>query len=88
MSRNPAVRRLIEKKRRDLLALVKAWAKAPQIERLSPELMAIRDLALELSGAESWKPAGCLGHPAGPDDPMGQTVYCDGSCRPLGRGNR
>ena len=25
---------------------------------------------------------GCQGHPAGPHDhPMGQTVYCDGSCR-------
>lgn len=24
---------------------------------------------------------GCRGHPAGPFDPMGQTVYCDGSCR-------
>jgi hypothetical protein len=24
---------------------------------------------------------GCEGHPAGPYDPMGQTVYCDGSCR-------
>lgn len=24
----------------------------------------------------------CNGHPAGPYDPMGQTVYCDGSCRP------
>lgn len=23
----------------------------------------------------------CAGHPAGPADPMGQTVYCDGSCR-------
>lgn len=23
----------------------------------------------------------CLGHPAGPLDPMGETVYCDGSCR-------
>jgi hypothetical protein len=23
----------------------------------------------------------CQGHPAGPYDPMGQTVYCDGSCR-------
>jgi predicted Zn-ribbon and HTH transcriptional regulator len=23
---------------------------------------------------------GCPGHPAGPYDPMGQTVYCDGSC--------
>lgn len=22
----------------------------------------------------------CAGHPAGPFDPMGQTVYCDGSC--------
>lgn len=25
--------------------------------------------------------AECQGHPAGPFDPMGQTVYCDGSCR-------
>lgn len=23
----------------------------------------------------------CEGHPAGEFDPMGQTVYCDGSCR-------
>lgn len=23
----------------------------------------------------------CQGHPAGPHDPMGQTVYCDGTCR-------
>lgn len=23
----------------------------------------------------------CNGHPAGPGEPMGQTVYCDGSCR-------
>lgn len=23
----------------------------------------------------------CKGHPAGPFDPMGVTVYCDGSCR-------
>ncbi len=22
----------------------------------------------------------CFGHPAGPFDPMGETVYCDGSC--------
>lgn len=26
--------------------------------------------------------AECRGHPAGPYDPMGVTVYCDGSCRP------
>jgi hypothetical protein len=24
----------------------------------------------------------CEGHPVGPYDPMGVTVYCDGSCRP------
>lgn len=24
---------------------------------------------------------GCQGHPAGPEDSMGETVYCDGSCR-------
>lgn len=27
----------------------------------------------------------CPGHPAGPHDPMGETVYCDGSCQPRGR---
>ncbi|HYH96904.1 hypothetical protein [Hyalangium sp.] len=25
----------------------------------------------------------CHGHPAGPTDPMGETVYCDGRCRPV-----
>lgn len=25
--------------------------------------------------------AECLGHPAGPFDPLGEAVYCDGSCR-------
>jgi hypothetical protein len=25
----------------------------------------------------------CEGHPSGPFDPMGETVYCDGSCRAL-----
>jgi hypothetical protein len=25
--------------------------------------------------------AGCQGHPAGPFDPMGVTVYCDGTCQ-------
>ena len=25
--------------------------------------------------------AECEGHPAGPSDPMGETVYCDGSCK-------
>jgi hypothetical protein len=31
---------------------------------------------------ESWlEPASCEGHPAGPYDPMGETVYCDGSCQ-------
>lgn len=25
----------------------------------------------------------CMGHPPGEFDAMGETVYCDGSCRPL-----
>lgn len=25
-------------------------------------------------------PRECDGHPAGPNDPIGVTVYCDGSC--------
>jgi hypothetical protein len=27
------------------------------------------------------EPAECEGHPAGPFDEMGVTVYCDGSCQ-------
>ena len=27
----------------------------------------------------------CEGHPAGPFDPMGETVFCDGSCRMVRR---
>ena len=34
-----------------------------------------RDAAFELACPE------CPGHPAGEFDPMGQTVYCDGSCQ-------
>lgn len=30
-------------------------------------------------------PSACEGHPAGPYDAMGETVYCDGSCRPVTR---
>lgn len=30
-----------------------------------------------LEALEAW----CEGHPAGPYDHMGQTTYCDGSCR-------
>lgn len=29
----------------------------------------------------------CQGHPAGPFDPMGETSYCDGSCRDAMREN-
>jgi hypothetical protein len=28
------------------------------------------------------EPGECEGHPADWDDPMGETVYCDGSCEP------
>lgn len=30
---------------------------------------------------ESEEEPECEGHPAGPNDPIGVTVYCDGSCR-------
>lgn len=35
------------------------------------------------ASAEEWarEAAECQGHPAGPFDPMGQEVFCDGSCR-------
>lgn len=39
-------------------------------------------LRVYLDSIESMKkPVECQGHPASPFDPMGQTVYCDGSCR-------
>jgi hypothetical protein len=41
-----------------------------------------------VTGAPASRPAfdsngtACEGHPAGPFDAMGETVYCDGSCQP------
>lgn len=32
------------------------------------------------ASSEAAGPGECEGHPAGPFDPMGETVYCDGSC--------
>lgn len=37
--------------------------------------------ALKATALVDPKPKICLGHPAGPSDPMGQTVNCDGTCR-------
>lgn len=34
------------------------------------------------SGCETDDARECRGHPVGPYDPMGETVYCDGSCLP------
>lgn len=31
--------------------------------------------------AHAAEEAECKGHPAGPNDAMGETVYCDGGCR-------
>ena len=36
-----------------------------------------------LSLAEEMGEELCEGHPAGPSDAMGETVYCDGSCQSL-----
>ena len=38
-----------------------------------------RELALEAADAK--EAAECEGHPAGEFDRMGETVYCDGTCR-------
>jgi len=37
--------------------------------------------AIQAAEAMTVDEDGCEGHPAGPYDPMGVTVYCDGSCR-------
>lgn len=53
-----------------------------RVHRALHELGTVRDklaLRLEVVAYE------CDGHPAGPFDPMGETVYCDGSCK---RGKR
>jgi hypothetical protein len=42
------------------------------------------DLAVEASTSKYYDavdPERCEGHPASEFDPMGETVYCDGSCR-------
>jgi hypothetical protein len=36
---------------------------------------------VEVELAEDDDEDGCEGHPAGPYDEMGTTVYCDGTCR-------
>lgn len=40
------------------------------------------DADIEQQVREDDRAAGreCYGHPAGPFDPMGVTVYCDGTC--------
>lgn len=50
-----------------------AWAERTGIEVEDAVWNEIQD-ALEWDGQ-------CQGHPAGEFDLMGQTVYCDGSCR-------
>lgn len=41
-----------------------------------------------IDGDSSPRPAECEGHPAGPFDAMGETVYCDGTCRSYSRTTR
>lgn len=41
-------------------------------------------IAITSDGFEAFpvaEPNECEGHPGGPFDPMGETVYCDGSCK-------
>jgi hypothetical protein len=52
------------------------WADAGDLVRIQEELGEL--LAWIRNEGE---PAECEGHEPGPWDPMGQTVYCDGSCR-------
>lgn len=42
-----------------------------------------KKMVKELVMADNGPMNKCEGHPAGEFDPMGKTVYCDGSCRPL-----
>lgn len=39
------------------------------------------DVAAMLASFGDDVDAACEGHPAGPFDPMGETVYCDGTCK-------
>lgn len=47
--------------------------------RAALELVGVPDAEQPTGRPEDAK-AECEGHPAGPNDPMGETVYCDGSC--------
>jgi hypothetical protein len=54
--------------------LFAAWASGETIEEAET---AVRR---EYEEDEDDEDDECGGHPAGPSDPMGVTVYCDGSC--------
>lgn len=49
-----------------------------QLARLVQDLGDLTD-ADEIDGEDVDE---CLGHPIGPFDRLGETIYCDGSCRP------
>jgi hypothetical protein len=56
---------------------------AAELEAAAPAITRILDAAeAELDELE------CEGHPAGEFDPMGVTVYCDGSCRAARKADR
>lgn len=49
--------------------------------RILPEIAAHRAALCAAEGDDDDSEGReCMGHPAGPFDPMGETVYCDGSC--------
>lgn len=50
------------------------YTKAYWLERMSG------DFDYDYDEEDIPHPDDCKGHPAGPNDPMGETVYCDGSC--------
>ena len=68
-----------------------AWKGGLHIQDAFPNLSAAtRELLLTGFHSDCWSKMiaateddddGCEGHPAGPMDPMGETVYCDGRCR-------
>lgn len=52
------------------------------VEQCDAEYDAAPDSLLEKLGIKSmWTRSKCQGHPAGPNDPMGETTFCDGKCK-------
>jgi hypothetical protein len=69
-------------KRYALVGTIKAHSEYKDVKQTILSRCDAREISARAAEAphESTEEPECQGHPAGPFDPMGETVYCDGSC--------